>query len=390
MIGQDEFSNAEWGPIPEEQQVEHPNAEREQQTTWRTSRQWGALDHEDWNHPGISAPGLSPTKPPTRLPSIASGHTGGRIAEALVRAHRDAMSVSMGVSRDPTVAAPSPRIDPHMLSNGGAPGAWATHGGTSPRTSTGSASAYRTNHARMAAPLLSTIHSEDAVPTFAGHASHMRASSIPAGFHLPTHNRRSAHVPGSFTARFHPPGSHPPGSPSFPQSHFEEIQAGTEQDHLYPTDRNSSRTLSHAEEILLDDADGQQFQEMQFQESNQEALRSAEKALYGAHRPANERLFWTLPPEHNDVVRDTLDWIDEMWYHLATLAVCVPRLFRVPRLIGTIAQLNKFIVTSSRGALITNATFRNPGIDQEPVFDWMTFDQARGTMDETFQAAIAT
>ena len=53
-------------------------------------------------------------------------------------------------------------------------------------------------------------------------------------------------------------------------------------------------------------------------------------------------------------------------------------------------QLNKFIDTSSRGALVTNAEWRNPGLDKEPVFDWMTFDQARGTMDETFQAAIAT
>lgn len=384
MIGQDEFSpsNAEWGPVPEEHHAEHSNAGREQQTTWRTSRQSGVLDHEDWSHPGMYAPGLSPTKPPTRLPSIASGHTGGRIAEALVRAHRDAMSVSMGVSRDPTVAAPSPKIDPHRLSNGGAPMGWATHGDPSPRASAGSASAYRTNHARMAAPLLSTIHSEDALPTFAGRASHMGASSIPAGFHLPTSNRRSAHVPGSFTARFHPPGS-----PSFPQSHFEEMQARTEQEHHYPTDRNSSRTLSHAEEILLDNADGQ---EMQFQESNQEALRSAERALFGAHRPANERLFWTLPPEHNDVVMETLQWIDHMCYYLANLAVCVPRFSRVLRLIGTIAQLNKFIETSSRGALVTNANYRNLGAEQEPVFDWMTFDQARGTMDETFQAAIAT
>ena len=178
----------------------------------------------------------------------------------------------------------------------------------------------------MAAPLLSTIHSEDALPAFAGRASHMRASSIPAGFHLPTPNHRSTHVPGSFTARFHPPGS-----PPFPQSHFEETQAGTEQGHHYPTDRNSSRTLSHAEEILLDNTDGM---EMQFQESNQEALRSAEKALFGAHRPANERLFWTLPPEHNEVVRTTLQWIDDMCFYLATLAVCVPALFRVPRLIG--------------------------------------------------------
>ena len=324
--------------------------------------------------------------PPTRLPSIASGHTGGRIAEALVRAHRDAMSVSVGASRDPTVAAPSPRVDPHMLSNGGAPMGWATHVEPSPRASTGSGSAYRTHHARMAAPPLSTIHSEDALPTLGGRASHMRASSTPAGFHLPTPDQRSAYVPGSFTARFHPPSS-----PPFPQSHFEETQAGTEQGHFYTTDRNSSRTLSHAEEILLDDVDGQQFpEEMQFQHSNQEALRPAEKALFGAHRPAKERLFWTLPPEHNTIVMGTLRWIDDMYYFLANLAVRVPRLFRVPTLIGTIAQLTRFIETTSRGALVTNAEFRNSDADQEPVFDWMTFDQARGTMDETFQAAIAT
>jgi len=237
----------------------------------------------------------------------------------------------------------------------------------------------------MAAPLLSTIHSEDALPSIAGRASHMRASSIPAGFHLPTPNHRSAYTPGSFTARFHPPGS-----PSFPQSHFEEIQAGTEHHRLYPTDRNSSRTLSHAEEIILDNADGLQISEMQFQESNQEALRPAERALFGAHRPAKERLYWTLPPEHDDIVMGTLRWIEDMSYYLATLAVGVPRLFRIPTLIGTIEQLNKFIDTSSRGALVTNAVYRNPGVEQEPVFDWMTFDQARGTMDETFQAAIAT
>ena len=237
----------------------------------------------------------------------------------------------------------------------------------------------------MAAPPLSTIQSEDAVPTHAGRASHMRASSIPAGFHLPTPTHRSAYAPGSFTARFHPPGS-----PTFPQSHFEEIQAGAEHHRLYPIDRNSSRTLSHAEEVVLDNADGQQYEEMQFQESNQEALRPAEKALFGDHRPANERLFWTLPPEHNDLVMSTLRWIDEMYYSLVTLAVRIPRLFRVPRLISTFVQLNKFIITSSRGALVTNATWRNPDADDEPVFDWMTFDQARGTMDETFQAAIAT
>lgn len=257
---------------------------------------------------------------------MASGHTGGRLAEALARAHRDAMSVSMNISRDPTVAGPSPRVDPQRLSNGGAPTDWGNSGDPSPRTSAGSASAYRTNHARKAAPPLSTIHSVDAVPT---RASQIRASSIPAGFHLPTPNHRSAYTPGSFTARFHPPGS-----PSFPQSRFEEIPAGAEYNRLYPADRNSSRTLSHAEEIILDNADGQQFEEVQFQESNQEALRPAEKALFGDHRPANQRLFWTLPPEHNELVMGTLRWIDDMCYFLATLAVRGPPPNTAPTLIG--------------------------------------------------------
>lgn len=237
------------------------------------------------------------------------------------------MSVSMGVSRDPTLAAPSPTVDPQRLSNGGAPAAWAIPGDPNPRASTGSATAYRTNHVRMAAPHLSTIHSEDALPTNAGLAGHMRASSIPAGFH-PTPTHRSAYTPGSFTARFHPTGSL-----SFPQSHFEEISAGAEHSRIYPTDRNSSRTVSHAEGIVFDNADGQQFEE--FQESNQEALRSAHHALFGDHRPAKQRLFWTLPPEHNDVVIGTLQWIDETRFSLVTLAVRVPRLFRVPMLIGT-------------------------------------------------------
>jgi hypothetical protein len=321
MVGQDEFPSVdpEWGPVQEEHHVGHSNPERDQQTTWRTSKAWGVLDQEDWNHPGVSAPGLSPANPPTRLPSVASGYTGGRLAEALARAHRDAMSLSIGVSRDPTVAVPSPKTDAQRLSNAGS---WAIPGSPSPRSSTGSGSGlgHRSNHARMVAPPLSTIHSEDALPPVAGRTGHMRTSSTPAGFHLPTPNHRSAYTPGSFTARFHPPGS-----PSFPQSHFEEMSSGAEHQRVYPSDRNSSRTLSHAEEIVLDNVDGDQFEE--FQESNQEALRSAEKALFGDHRPANQRLFWTLPPEHNELVMGTLLWIDEMWDSLATLAVRVPYLF---------------------------------------------------------------
>jgi hypothetical protein len=39
--------------------------------------------------------------------------------------------------------------------------------------------------------------------------------------------------------------------------------------------------------------------------------------------------------------------------------------------------------------LISNASYRPEKTPEEPAFDWITFEQARGTLDPTFQEGIA-
>jgi len=41
-----------------------------------------------------------------------------------------------------------------------------------------------------------------------------------------------------------------------------------------------------------------------------------------------------------------------------------------------------------RGALIVNAGFRLPELPNQPVFDWLTFDQLQATMDKTMQESV--
>ena len=54
-------------------------------------------------------------------------------------------------------------------------------------------------------------------------------------------------------------------------------------------------------------------------------------------------------------------------------------------------QLRKFLETGQRGALIANADIRmRLGKDVvHPVFDYITFDQARDSWDRIFQESIA-
>jgi len=41
-----------------------------------------------------------------------------------------------------------------------------------------------------------------------------------------------------------------------------------------------------------------------------------------------------------------------------------------------------------RGALIVNAGFRLPELPNQPVVDWLTFDQLQATMDKTMQESV--
>ncbi|CAG7848458.1 SubName: Full=Uncharacterized protein {ECO:0000313/EMBL:KIM29612.1} [Serendipita indica DSM 11827] len=108
-----------------------------------------------------------------------------------------------------------------------------------------------------------------------------------------------------------------------------------------------------------------------FQQSGGEALIPADLALFKSPRPAKERLRWDLNSDQDESVSSLLNWIDVMSADLATLA------------------LFQYTETKSRGALISNASYRPAHTPDEPAFDWITFEQARGTLDPTFQESIA-
>ncbi|PVG03604.1 hypothetical protein CPB86DRAFT_694901 [Serendipita vermifera] len=108
-----------------------------------------------------------------------------------------------------------------------------------------------------------------------------------------------------------------------------------------------------------------------FQESGGEALVAANRALFKSARPASERIHWGLNSAQDPSVQGLLDWVDQMAPELAMLA------------------MHKFLNTQKRGALISNATYRPASTPDEPAFDWITFEQSRGTLDATFQEGIA-
>ena len=55
---------------------------------------------------------------------------------------------------------------------------------------------------------------------------------------------------------------------------------------------------------------------------------------------------------------------------------------------NTPCQLQKFLQSRERGALFANANFRMEDHPNELAFDWLTFDQLRGTRDRTFQNSV--
>lgn len=52
-------------------------------------------------------------------------------------------------------------------------------------------------------------------------------------------------------------------------------------------------------------------------------------------------------------------------------------------------QLRKALAANERGALISNAEFRNPNNPSYPAFDWISFEEAVETRDKTLQESIA-
>ena len=67
--------------------------------------------------------------------------------------------------------------------------------------------------------------------------------------------------------------------------------------------------------------DGASMHAVRVTESGGLALLDAKRAMYGAHRPAEQRFYWTLPAEHDSRVLGLLNWVGRMSWALATLGV---------------------------------------------------------------------
>lgn len=59
-------------------------------------------------------------------------------------------------------------------------------------------------------------------------------------------------------------------------------------------------------------------------ESGGEGIIRAERALYASlsTRPVSERIFWTMPPDHDERVRTRIQRVDKMARELALYGVC--------------------------------------------------------------------
>ncbi|KIJ28792.1 hypothetical protein M422DRAFT_54481 [Sphaerobolus stellatus SS14] len=83
------------------------------------------------------------------------------------------------------------------------------------------------------------------------------------------------------------------------------------------------------------------------------------------------RIYWSFDPKKDSRVHSLLTWIGAMGHALATLGV------------------HKFLETGERGALMANATYRHPDYQDEPCFDWVTFEDVVDTHDKILQESMA-
>ncbi|KAG8705529.1 hypothetical protein FRC08_001631 [Ceratobasidium sp. 394] len=108
-------------------------------------------------------------------------------------------------------------------------------------------------------------------------------------------------------------------------------------------------------------------------ESSGEGIIRAERALYASLsvRPVDERIFWTMPPDHDERVRNRIKSVDAMARELALYG------------------LDQYLACGIKGAIMTNAGYHVPEWPESPAYDWITFDDARRTGDQTLQESIA-
>jgi len=109
-----------------------------------------------------------------------------------------------------------------------------------------------------------------------------------------------------------------------------------------------------------------------FHESQGDAIRPAQRALYGKNRPTKERIHWMFSPDRDERVSSLLRWVGAMSPGLAAMG------------------LQKFLHEGQRGALIANADFRigAHGYPSQPAFDWISIDALQPTLDRIFQESV--
>lgn len=79
-------------------------------------------------------------------------------------------------------------------------------------------------------------------------------------------------------------------------------------------------------------------------ESKGASFVDAQRAMFGTHRSASERFYWTLPMEHDARVRSLFDWVEQMAWALANHGVCC---FALRRVVLAVTDAMRMIVLPS-------------------------------------------
>ncbi|CAE6429391.1 unnamed protein product [Rhizoctonia solani] len=105
-------------------------------------------------------------------------------------------------------------------------------------------------------------------------------------------------------------------------------------------------------------------------QSGGQALVPAQRAFIGSHRPAHERILWSLPLDRDPRVRHTIVKIESMKDAVVAFGA------------------EQFVETKMKGAVICNVDYRQPDHPDDLAFDWITYKDAQKTLDPTLQKSI--
>jgi hypothetical protein len=130
------------------------------------------------------------------------------------------------------------------------------------------------------------------------------------------------------------------------------------------------------------------FARMDFLQSNGEALRPAEMALFGRERKARERIHWQFPHDKDQRVRSVLVWIQDAAHGIGAFGVSISFAKCFQEYLSFLSQLDKFLQTRERGALFVNASYIPRTGPNEPALDWLGYEDAVETRDRLIQESV--